>query len=279
LAAEVSIAVHRVAAAEALRRAAQARAARRSTSSHAALTRWERRARRRRRRLREDSGTGVQLLQQRDVRSSEEQQQVTATRRRHRHHRRLWRFRCIRLVVQFLFAVVVSINLARLTRLAHAEHLRPLMVRADDPASAAVAQRRVRHSDSGLRSRCPAALLGVLLAAALAPGCLACVPFVPSVNSTCVSMRTNIPPQLLRYTVAIEARASIILAGITGGDHLRKPCGTTSGDCCRRLTALACSAAVQLTGELLSPPVSAAATAACSGVTALSGYTTCMDGA
>jgi hypothetical protein len=77
------------------------------------------------------------------------------------------------------------------------------------------------------------------------------------------------------FNSTVEAKAAIMLAGMAGGDALRKPCGTFSGKCCRNLRELACRFSAADAARELTPSIPVDATLACNALTPAGAFTTC----
>jgi hypothetical protein len=77
------------------------------------------------------------------------------------------------------------------------------------------------------------------------------------------------------FNATVEAKAAVMLAGMAGGDALRKPCGTYSGRCCRAMRQLACRMAVAEAARELTPSIPLEATLACDALTPTTAFAAC----
>lgn len=77
------------------------------------------------------------------------------------------------------------------------------------------------------------------------------------------------------FNATVEAKAAVMLAGMAGGDALRKPCGTYSGRCCRAMRQLACRMAAAEAARELTPSIPLEATLACDALTPTTAFATC----
>ena len=120
-------------------------------------------------------------------------------------------------------------------------------------------------------------------AAALALACLhtviGCVDF--QLGGTCGRIGSLTVPDVLagmpNFNASVEDHARAILAGITGGDQMRKPCGFFPSKCCLKLTRLACQTAVIDIGREMSTAVAEADVFSCMNLTVDDAFTQCNN--